>query len=65
MAGCIAAPRKIVARMRDSLTDGSRINTLVAMFGQYFGTARPATVFSRPFDPRMTIDLDVTARRPT
>lgn len=55
-----------VVRVRYYLTDGSLFETLAPVFGQYFREARPAAtaIICGLIDPRMKIEIEVTARRP-
>lgn len=55
-----------VVRVRYYLTDGSLFERLAPVFGQYLGQARPAAtaILCGLIDPRMKIEIEVTARRP-
>ena len=55
-----------VVRVRYYLTDGSLFESLAPVFGQYFGQVRPAAtaIVCGLIDPRMKIEIEVTARRP-
>lgn len=53
-----------VVRVRYFLTDASDFNLLAPLFGHYFKVARPAAtaVVVGLIDPRMKIEIEVTAR---
>jgi enamine deaminase RidA (YjgF/YER057c/UK114 family) len=55
-----------VVRVRYYLTDAELFPGLAPLFGQYFSRARPAAtaVVCGLIDPRMNIEIEVTARRP-
>lgn len=63
-AGCTLAD---VMRVRYYLTDATLFSTLAPVFGQYFGSARPAAtaIICGLIDARMKIEIEVTALRPT
>lgn len=54
-----------VMRVRYYLTDAALFETLAPVFGQYFGRARPAAtaIVCGLVDPRMKLEIEVTARR--
>jgi enamine deaminase RidA (YjgF/YER057c/UK114 family) len=54
-----------VVRVRYYLTDAALFETLAPVFGQYFGRARPAAtaIVCGLVDPRMKLEIEVTARR--
>jgi enamine deaminase RidA (YjgF/YER057c/UK114 family) len=55
-----------VVRVQYLMTDAALFETLAPVFGEYMGRARPAatgTVVGL-IDPRMKIEIEVTARRP-
>jgi enamine deaminase RidA (YjgF/YER057c/UK114 family) len=54
-----------VVRVRYYLTDAKLFETLAPVFGQYFGAGRPAAsaIVCGLVDPRMKIEIEVTARR--
>jgi len=53
-----------VVRVRYLLTDAAFFETLAPVFGEYFGRARPAAtaMIVGLVDPRMKIEIEVTAR---
>ncbi|MBA2548445.1 MAG: RidA family protein [Burkholderiaceae bacterium] len=53
-----------VVRVHYYLTDRSSFDTLAPVFGQYFARARPAAtaIVCSLIDPRMKIEIEVTAR---
>jgi len=53
-----------VVRVRCYLTDRADFEKVAPIFGQYLGRARPAntTVVAQLVDPRMRIEIEVTAR---
>lgn len=55
-----------VVRVRYYLTDVRLFDTLAPIFGEYFAKARPAAtaIVCGLVDPRMKIEIEVTARRP-
>ncbi len=55
-----------VVRVRYLLVDAKDFDVLAPLFGQYFGVARPAAtaMVVGLVDPRMKIEIEVTARRP-
>lgn len=55
-----------VLRVRYLLVDAALFERLAPVFGQYLGVARPATtaMIVGLVDPRMAIEIEVTARRP-
>jgi reactive intermediate/imine deaminase len=55
-----------VVRVHYLLTDAALFNTLAPVFGQYFKQARPAAtaMIVGLVDPRMKIEIEVTARLP-
>ncbi len=56
-----------VVRVRYYLTDVALFNRVAPLFGQYFSVARPAAtaVVCGLVDPRMALEIEVTARRAT
>jgi len=54
-----------VVRVRYLLTDAALFERLAPVFGEYFRTARPAAtaMVVGLIDPRMKIEIEVTARR--
>lgn len=54
-----------VVRVRYYLTDEADVDALMPVFGEYFRETRPAAtaVLCRLIDPRMKIEIEVTARR--
>jgi reactive intermediate/imine deaminase len=54
-----------VVRVRYLLTDASAFEPLAPVFGEYFARARPAAtaMVVGLVDPRMKIEIEVTARR--
>jgi enamine deaminase RidA (YjgF/YER057c/UK114 family) len=54
-----------VVRVRYLLTDASVFELLAPVFGEYFARARPAAtaMVVGLVDPRMKIEIEVTARR--
>jgi enamine deaminase RidA (YjgF/YER057c/UK114 family) len=54
-----------VVRVRYLLTDAALFDRLAPIFGEYFRTARPAAtaMVVGLVDPRMKIEIEVTARR--
>jgi enamine deaminase RidA (YjgF/YER057c/UK114 family) len=54
-----------VVRVRYFLTEASLFERVAPVFGQYFGTARPAAtaIVCGLVDGRMLIEIEVTARR--
>ena len=54
-----------VIRVRYLLTDASLFDQVAPVFGQYFASARPAAtaMVVGLIDPRMKIEIEVTARR--
>jgi reactive intermediate/imine deaminase len=54
-----------VVRVRYLLTDASTFEALAPVFGEYFARARPAAtaMVVGLVDPRMKIEIEVTARR--
>jgi reactive intermediate/imine deaminase len=56
-----------VVRVRYYLTDVSDFERLAPIFGEYFARARPAAtaIVCVLVDPRMRIEIEVTARRPS
>lgn len=61
-AGCTLED---VVRVRYLLTDAALFERLAPVFGEYFRTARPAAtaMVVGLIDPRMKIEIEVTARR--
>lgn len=55
-----------VVRVRYLLTDAALFEPLAPLFGEYLGTARPAAtaMIVGLVDPRMRIEIEVTARVP-
>src|SRR5512134_3393782 len=55
-----------VVRVRYYLVDAASFKTLAPIFGEYFARARPAAtaIVCGLVDPRMKIEIEVTARRP-
>jgi enamine deaminase RidA (YjgF/YER057c/UK114 family) len=55
-----------VVRVHYLLTGGALFNQLAPVFGTYFKTARPAAtaMIVGLIDPRMKIEIEVTARLP-
>jgi enamine deaminase RidA (YjgF/YER057c/UK114 family) len=55
-----------VVRVRYYLVDAGSFKTLAPIFGEYFARARPAAtaIICGLVDPRMKIEVEVTARRP-
>lgn len=55
-----------VVRARYYLTEVALFERLAPVFGQYFQRARPAAtaIVCQLVDPRMKIEIEVTARRP-
>jgi reactive intermediate/imine deaminase len=55
-----------VVRVRYYLADAAAFETLAPIFGEYFQRARPAAtaIVCGLVDPRMRIEIEVTARRP-
>ena len=55
-----------VVRVRYYLTEATLFERVAPLFGQYFATARPAAtaVICGLVDPRMAIEIEVTARLP-
>jgi enamine deaminase RidA (YjgF/YER057c/UK114 family) len=55
-----------VVRVRYYLTDAALFEPLAPIFGEYFRRARPAAtaIVCGLVDPRMKIEIEVTARRP-
>jgi enamine deaminase RidA (YjgF/YER057c/UK114 family) len=55
-----------VVRVRYYLTDVRLFEQLAPVFGRYFAQARPAAtaIVCRLVDPRMALEIEVTARRP-
>jgi|PlaIllAssembly_1097288.scaffolds.fasta_scaffold798927_1 reactive intermediate/imine deaminase len=55
-----------VVRVRAFIADRADFMKLAPVFGHYFANARPAntTVVAELVDPRMKIEIEVTARRP-
>ncbi|MCU0952349.1 MAG: RidA family protein [Burkholderiaceae bacterium] len=55
-----------VVRVRYYLTDAALFEPLAPVFGQYFAQARPAAtaIVCGLVDPRMALEIEVTARRP-
>jgi enamine deaminase RidA (YjgF/YER057c/UK114 family) len=55
-----------VVRVRYYLTDAGLFERLAPVFGEYLGRARPAAtaIVCALVDPRMKIEIEVTARRP-
>ena len=55
-----------VVRARYYLTDVRQFEVLAPVFGQYFAQARPAAtaIVCGLVDPRMKLEIEVTARRP-
>lgn len=55
-----------VVRARYYLTDPALFERLAPLFGEYFRVARPAAtaIVCRLIDPRMKIEIEVTARHP-
>lgn len=55
-----------VVRVRYYLTDVALFERLAPIFGEYFRVARPAAtaIVCQLVDPRMKIEIEVTARRP-
>ena len=55
-----------VVRVRYYLTDARDFESLAPIFGEYFARARPAAtaVICGLVDPRMKVEIEVTARRP-
>lgn len=55
-----------VVRVRYYLTDASLFEPLAPIFGRYFATARPAAtaIICSLIDPRMALEVEVTACRP-
>ena len=56
-----------VVRVRYLITDASYFSEVAPIFGQYFANARPAAtaLVVGLVDPRMKIEIEVTARIPT
>ncbi len=56
-----------VVRVRYFLTEASLFEQVAPVFGQYFGTARPAAtaIVCGLVDARMKIEIEVTAQRRT
>lgn len=54
-----------VVRVRYYLVDAAMFQTLAPIFGEYFAQARPAAtaIVCGLVDPRMKIEIEVTARR--
>ncbi|MGQ9371182.1 RidA family protein [Azospirillum sp. ST 5-10] len=54
-----------VVRVRVYLTDAADFPKVAPVLGQYLGEARPAntTVICQLIDPRMKVEIEVTARR--
>lgn len=54
-----------VVRVRYFLTDAGLFERVAPVFGRYFATARPAAtaIVCGLVDPRMQIEIEVTARR--
>jgi enamine deaminase RidA (YjgF/YER057c/UK114 family) len=55
-----------VVRVRYYLTDPAHFEPLAPVFGRYFAAARPAAtaIVCRLIDPRMALEIEVTARPP-
>lgn len=55
-----------VVRVRYYLTDVALFERLAPIFGEYFAKARPAAtaIVCGLVDPRMAVEIEVTARRP-
>jgi enamine deaminase RidA (YjgF/YER057c/UK114 family) len=55
-----------VVRARYFLTDVALFERLAPIFGEYFRIARPAAtaIVCQLVDPRMKVEIEVTARRP-
>jgi enamine deaminase RidA (YjgF/YER057c/UK114 family) len=55
-----------VVRVRYYLTDPALFEPLAPVFGQYFALARPAAtaIVCQLIDPRMALEIEVTARLP-
>lgn len=55
-----------VVRVRYYLTDAALFEPLAPIFGRYFEQARPAAtaIVCGLVDPRMALEIEVTARRP-
>ena len=55
-----------VVRVRYYLTDAALFDSVAPLFGQYFAKARPAAtaIICGLVDPRMAIEIEVTARLP-
>ena len=55
-----------VVRARYYLTDAAFFEPLAPVFGRYFAVARPAAtaIVCRLIDPRMALEIEVTARLP-
>jgi enamine deaminase RidA (YjgF/YER057c/UK114 family) len=55
-----------VVRVRYYLTDAALFESVAPLFGQYFARARPAAtaLICGLVDPRMAIEIEVTARLP-
>lgn len=56
-----------VVRVRAYLGDVADFQTVAPVFGRYLGVARPAntTVGVQMVDPRIRIEIEVTARKPS
>lgn len=54
-----------VVRVRYIITDAAYAETVFPIFGQYFGTVRPAAtlIVAGLLKPEMKIEIEVTARR--
>ena len=54
-----------VVRVRYYLVDAADVARAMPLFGRYFGAVRPAAtaVLCQLIDPRMRIEIEVTARR--
>jgi enamine deaminase RidA (YjgF/YER057c/UK114 family) len=63
--GQAKAQLKDMVRIQIHLTDAADFTKIAPVIGQYCGEARPAntTVISQLIDPRMKIEIEVTARR--